>query len=220
MHPAGFIAAAKYTPAGAMSQACRTHACCLRTLTNEFERIYAYAVAQRKRIRYEPFGEPEVRAYEEQLTQEHGGIWTGYHEGVAVPGAALWTQVQRDESSGRLVLTGLLLLTTGALTADQLRKIRVDAIENSANLTHGGDPRAELAKLPPLKRTAGMAPEEFSRLVAEHYRLWARAVPHPVSAMAAEYGVPVPTVHTWIREARLRGLLPPAQRRKSRGERQ
>jgi hypothetical protein len=189
-------------------------------LTNEYERKYALAVAQTKRIRYEPFGEPDVRAIEEHLTHQHGGIWTGYHEGDSVPGAAVWTQVQRDETSGRLVLTGLLLLTTGALTADQLRKVQVDALENSANLTHGEDPHAELAKLPPLKRTAGMAPEEFSQLVAEHYRLWARAVPHPVSAMAAEYGVPVPTVHTWIREARLRGLLPPAQRRKSRGERQ
>jgi hypothetical protein len=59
-----------------------------------------------------------------------------------------------------------------------------------------------------------MSPEQISELVAQHYKTWARGVPHPAAAMAAEANAKLATVHTWIREARLRGYLPPAQRGK------
>ncbi|WP_147944555.1 hypothetical protein [Microbispora sp. CSR-4] len=142
-----------------------------------------------------------------------GGRWYAYLDGSAVAGVDLAARFS-EGSSGRLVMSGLVILGD-QIGADQLRAVPVTALENSANLTRK-DVREELERLPPLKRTPGMEPEEFSRLVAEHYKVWARRVPHPAAAMAEEHGVKLATLHTWIREARLRGLLPPAKRGKAK----
>jgi hypothetical protein len=111
-----------------------------------------------------------------------------------------------------------VMLLGGAITADLLRKVPVAALENSQNLGDVFSERydqihAELAKLPALER-GKLDAEDFSRLVAEHYKTWARHVPHPALEMAVRWGVKSPTMHTWIREARLRGFLPPARRGK------
>ena len=100
-----------------------------------------------------------------------------------------------------------------AITTDRLKSVPVRALENSWNLTKNVDAREEIRDLPKLERD-GRTPEEFGQLVAEHYKAWAAIVPHPVAAMAADAGVKAPTVHGWVREARLRGFLPPAQRGK------
>lgn len=121
-------------------------------------------------------------------------------------GLKLRAKLERDHY-GRTVVTGLVV-EGRPIRADDLRQIRIADIE--------AEPFDDIsAGLPPLRRTSGMVPEEFSRLVAEHYRHWARFTPHPATAMATEYGVKLPTVHTWIREARLRGHLPAAQRGKA-----
>ncbi len=159
----------------------------------------------------------DPREIERWLTERFGGVWLCWRpETSLVPGTTVAAQLKENEA-GRYVLTGLLLLGE-VVTADSLRKVPVAAIENTTNLSTGvyGKMRAELAKLPPLTRTPDMAPEDFSRLVAQHYNVWARYVPHPAAAMAAEAGAKVPTVHTWVREARLRGFLPPARRGKGR----
>jgi hypothetical protein len=167
----------------------------------------------------DPFGEPEglsAREVETQLGELLGGEWAGYYRGQILPGSALWARFTKSES-GRQVLSGLLLLGD-AITGEQLRKVPVAVMENSQNLTEAywkGELREDLAKLPPLQRQSDMSAEDFSRLVAEHYRAWAKAVPSPAAAIAAEWGVKPPTVHSWIREARLRGFLPPARRGKS-----
>lgn len=156
----------------------------------------------------------EVEAW---LNDRLGPRWLGwYPQQSTVPDTAMFAQT-KQAPSGRWVLTGLLLLGE-AITADKLRKVPVAALENSRNLSAGDafeEMHAELDQLPPLRRTDDMTPEDFSRLVAEHFKVWARYVPHPASAMAAEWKVKAPTVHTWIREARLRGYLPPARRGKS-----
>jgi hypothetical protein len=107
-----------------------------------------------------------------------------------------------------------LLLVGEALTAETLRRVPMSAIENSANLSRQDVNRKALVDLPPLRRSPDLSAEQFSQLVADHYRLWAEAVPNPAAAMAAEHGVKLPTVHGWIREARLRGMLPKARRGK------
>lgn len=165
-------------------------------------------------------GEPDdVEQLEQWLNERLGSRWDGWHEGHSgVPGVALFAQT-KENRDGRTVLTGLLLLGK-AITADALRKVPVTAIENSGNLGSGGNwerMQEEKAKLPPLERRPDMSPEEFSQLVAEHFKMWAKYVPHPAAAMAAEWKVKAPTVHSWIREARLRGLLPPARRGKAKG---
>lgn len=122
-----------------------------------------------------------------------------------------------DARSGRLIVTGLLL-DRPAVTAEMLRKIPIGRIEGDANLNTDAALDAfaeERDALAPLERTPEMTPEAFSALVAEHYKVWARCVPHPAAAMAAHAGVKPPTMHTWIREARLRGLLPLRSRGKA-----
>lgn len=162
-------------------------------------------------------GEPDVQVVEKWLDRRLGPKWHGWDaDNSRVPDTAMFCQVKRNDA-GRWVLTGLLLLGE-SITADRLRVVPVAEVENGVNLTaDGGDWRAELDALPALERGAGMSPEDFSQLVAEHYKAWARHVAHPAAAMAAEWNVKVPTMHTWIREARLRGYLPPARRGKGRG---
>lgn len=65
---------------------------------------------------------------------------------------------------------------------------------------------------PRLVRPDGTDPDGFYRAVADAYReavAQSRAV---APALADEAGVPIPTVHRWIGEARRRGFLPPARK--------
>lgn len=177
-------------------------------MTNGHERGYVQPMARRQ----------DQRQAENALTEQFGGDWTCWSaENSGVPGVELCAQY-RQTDSGRWVVSGLLL-RGDALTADQLRRVPMAALENSQNLSDSDAidrVRADLQGVPELRRADGMGPEDFSRLVAEHYTVWARYVRHPADAIAAEYGVKPPTVHTWIREARLRGFLPPAQRGKAK----
>src|SRR5262249_17383009 len=54
----------------------------------------------------------------------------------------------------------------------------------------------------PLSRPDGTDPEGFSRRVAEAYNEAIPTTSKPAVALAEEAGVPVVTVHRWIREAR------------------
>ena len=148
---------------------------------------------------------------ETALTSALGGMWRSWRSEKAPfkRAAAQFT----EGKDGRLVMSGLLVLDD-AITTDRLKSVPVRTLENSWNLTRSIDAREEIRDLPTLER-AGRAPEEFAQLVAEHYRAWAAIVPHPVAAMAADAGVKAPTVHGWVREARLRGFLPPAARGKA-----
>jgi hypothetical protein len=130
----------------------------------------------------------------------------------ALPGEGMIVRAAfRVTSTGRLVVSGLLI-GGDVLTADMLRRVPIAQLEEMVN-SEDYNPLEAIEALPPLRR--GDDPVEFSKLVAEHYKAWARAVPNPVAKMADRAGVKLPTVHGWIREARLRGLLPPAKRGKA-----
>lgn len=101
-------------------------------------------------------------------------------------------------------------LTGPRIRSDDLRAIRLSAIEADAISEHLDRPDA----LPPLHRGMEAGPHEFSRVVAEYYQAWSVISRNPVAAMAKAYGLKPPTVHTWVREARLRGHLPPGTRGK------
>lgn len=75
----------------------------------------------------------------------------------------------------------------------------------------GGTERPER---PRLTRPGG-DPEEFYPLVARAYFEYAPKTRAPAKEIATEAGVPVTTVHRWIREARRRGFLPPARKGKA-----
>lgn len=67
----------------------------------------------------------------------------------------------------------------------------------------------------PLRRPDRSDPEGHARTTAIAYQEAVRAGRDPGPAMAAEAGVPVCTVYGWIKQARLRGFLPPGQRGKA-----
>lgn len=156
---------------------------------------------------WQDMDEGEIEA---ALTSVFGGMWRSWRSEKAPfkRAAAKFT----EGKDGRLVMSGLLVLDE-VITTDRLKSVPVRTLENSWNLTRSVDAREEIRDLPKLER-GGRPPEEFAQLVAEHYKAWAAIVPHPVAAMAADAGVKAPTVHGWVREARLRGFLPPAQRGK------
>jgi hypothetical protein len=102
-------------------------------------------------------------------------------------------------------------LTGGPIRRADLSAIPVSKIETeAAQRSMGPDPR----QLPPLVRPAEITPDQFSRSVAEYYMIWGNKTHRPAAAMAAAYGVKLGTMHSWIREARLRGYLPQARRGK------
>jgi hypothetical protein len=150
--------------------------------------------------------EAQRAAFEELL----GGVDTA--ASVDVGGVTARAAFRRTPA-GRYVLAGLLI-GGEALTADMLRQVPVARLEELVNF-EGREVFEEIDALPRLRRESGTDPEEFSRLVVRHYRLWAKVVPNPATRMAVRAGVNVSTVHSWIREARLRGLLPPAKRGKA-----
>jgi transposase-like protein len=157
----------------------------------------------------------DVRGIAEALARLFGGTWMGWPGGGNGPRGNYWAQVERTEERTRV--TGVLLLGDQVTGAD-LRKVPVGAIENAANLgvERAEDAtREELGKLPPLQRTEGQTGEEWSQLVAQHYTAWAKIVPHPAAAIAAEWNVNRQTVNSWVREARLRRYLPPPRRRRT-----
>lgn len=149
------------------------------------------------------------------LAEAFGGDWTKWEGGPGgIPGAVMWAQV-KPNADDRMVLTGLVLVGDG-ITAESLRRIPVRVIEQASAEVAAGNRdrmRAELAKLPPLERGT-LSAGEFSQLVADHYKVWARYTLKPAAGMSAEWGVKSATMHGWIREARLRGLLPEAERGK------
>jgi hypothetical protein len=63
-----------------------------------------------------------------------------------------------------------------------------------------------------LRRPDRSDPEGFYQLVSRAYGEYVAETNAPAREIAAEAGVPVTTVHRWIREARRRGFLPPARK--------
>jgi hypothetical protein len=155
---------------------------------------------------------PPERAIE-LLSAAFGDGWIVWDSGRGAPAAYVFAQAKAN-ADGRGVLTGLVLVGDG-ITAESLRQVPVSVIEKVLGEKSGSEERmrADLAKLPPLER-GDLSPSEFSQLVADHYKVWARRVPKPAAAMAQEWGVKSNTMHSWIRDARLRGLLPEAGRGK------
>lgn len=150
------------------------------------------------------------RELEEALAEQLGGAWTAWRsEKASFAQAAVQLSGGKN---GRLVVSGLVIFDD-AITTDRLKSVPIRALEDEANRARSAR-TSGAGDLPPLAR-AGQSPDEFSRLVADHYAAHAAVVAHPVAAMAVSAGVKLPTVHTWVREARLRGYLPPATRGKA-----
>jgi hypothetical protein len=143
----------------------------------------------------------------------------------------------RDQG-GRLQITELYMATGQALSARILREVPLgrleawvnrgdvrEAIEADMNLPgpdfggtaeqfHYGRPVVEprRTKAPRLNVPARRPyPDEFFRKLADLYARLAREGERPAKTIADANGIPMGTVYGWIREARRRGLLPPAR---------
>lgn len=108
-----------------------------------------------------------------------------------------------------------------AVVADFLRSIPDDTPEPSlADLRGRAREQAHQVRptepdRPRLTRPEGAVPEEFYPRVAAAYSQYTLMTTAPAKEMAAEAGVPITTVHRWIREARRRGFLTPARKGKA-----
>lgn len=120
-----------------------------------------------------------------------------------------------DWSNGRSQIAGLCVMG-GPIRANTLRSIPIGRLENLPAAIAETMPRDRfLAELSPLMRGKDEAPEEFADRVAYYYRVFTGMSSKPAKAIADHSGVPVTTVRGWVREARLRGKLPPGTRGKA-----
>jgi len=156
---------------------------------------------------------PDYRPGEDEMWDRLGNDWLAIdniHDGVRV-------YVRWEEEGGRSRVTGLTL-AGGPITTDALRSISVSRLENlpaalrDFRLTA---PERFAADMIPLAREPGEDPESFSERVAFYYRVFAATSSKPTKALAEHAGVPMATMRGWIREARLRGKLPPGTRGKA-----
>jgi hypothetical protein len=118
-----------------------------------------------------------------------------------------WLSVRfgTDPVTGRRIVVEMHL-KADHITGGMVRSIPFARIEADANATP-----EDMPTLPPLARPAALPPAEFSQLVADHYRAWAARSATPVAEMARVSGIKSRTLHCWVREARLRGFLPPGR---------
>ena len=122
----------------------------------------------------------------------------------------------------RLPLGRIESAVNNPAVADDVRARLIDASDGEADLmmyihrrfapiytAHGQSrrPRNKL-KIP----KGPKRPDSFYQQVASAYSEVALLSGHPAKELAAANGVPVTTVHRWIKEARRRGLLAPSRR--------
>lgn len=119
-------------------------------------------------------------------------MWLVPEEFVPEPGTAFrWTRELADPTVSELRTAAVEL--GGARPSLRPRPVRRTA--------------AKLNKL----RDGGLNDEFFAEL-AKIYRQAVAETRAPAKLIADELGIPVGTVHRWVREARLAGALPPARK--------
>lgn len=155
---------------------------------------------------------PDYRQGADELWDRLGEDWQavdGVHEGMRT--YVLWVREQPD---ARPTIGGLCF-SGGRVTRELLRSTPIARLEN---LRISMDKRADNRLphgWPPLERRKGDDPERFSERVASYYQAFAAISPSPTKDMSEHSQVPMPTMRGWIREARLRGKLPPGSRGKA-----
>lgn len=152
---------------------------------------------------------PKHVSGEDDLWDRLGEDWQAV-DGVRV-GVRVYVQWEHEEE-GRVRLSGLCVAGEN-ITTDTLRRIPVSRLENLHGVTGFAVPQDQFVReLAPLVRRKDEDPDEFSGRVAYYYRVFAAISSRPAKEIAQHSNVPVGTVRGWIREARLRGKLPPGTR--------
>lgn len=116
---------------------------------------------------------------------------------------------------GRAKITGLCVVHP-SITSEELRAIPISRVAGlPAAAEHAMSQEEFLEALDPLRRRKEDSPDEFADRVAYYYRVFTQMSTRPAKQIAEHSDVPVGTVRGWIREARLRGKLPPGTRGKA-----
>ncbi|SDJ94175.1 hypothetical protein [Nonomuraea jiangxiensis] len=164
-----------------------------------------------ERTSADPWRLPEYETSEDELWSRLGEEWqvvNGVHPDVQV-------YVRWQVRDGSYRLSGLCVIGED-VTTDVMRSIPVGRLANLPGLIATGMPREQfLRELAPLARRKEEDPDEFSQRVAWYYRAFSALSPRPAKDIADHSHVPVATVRGWIREARLRGKLPPGKKGKA-----
>lgn len=137
-----------------------------------------------------------------------------------LPGPGAWYAVEVDGSevaeahfaaddADRWVVDRLVV-RAARISSDDLRAIPIGELERHLNV---GFVRrdGELVEGEPLRRWKGESAPDFYERVARTYGRYMRVSRSPAAEIAKASGVPVRTVHGWIREARKIGALPPGR---------
>ncbi len=160
-----------------------------------------------------------------QITVE-GNTLSTEHAGCGVT-----VEVARDER-GRWRPVKVTIVEERGIAAEALRTLPLRALEAFANsnqlarffleaaaaLATGetSGPPPSPPKQPPLKFAVptgrGRRPDTFYLKVAKAYQWLASQGRAPASELAEINGVPITTVHRWVKEARARRLLAPGQK--------
>jgi hypothetical protein len=109
------------------------------------------------------------------------------------------------------------LITAGHFVAAEFKRLDAAisaALDRTTPLTRQADflGRLRSSQRNPLTRPDGSDPDGFSRRVAEAYYEAVVVTTKPATVLAEEAGVPVTTVHRWIRDARQRGHITAARK--------
>jgi hypothetical protein len=140
-------------------------------------------------------------------------------------GCQVAVRVEADER-GRYRPVEVRIAAAGGVAAEALRTLPLRAIEAAANAPMARfvldatqalmGPETLSSKRPPLTLAVpagpGRKPDAFYRKVATAYQWLAQRGRGPAAEIAKINGVPVTTVHRWLKEARARGLLAPGQK--------
>lgn len=117
------------------------------------------------------------------------------------------TNVRIATVDGVPEIVEMTISAPAGITTNTLRRITLTQVRAAA-----AKPRSRRKPRQPLTRPDGTDPEGFSRRVAEAYTEALLTTKTPAKVLAAEAGVPVTTVHRWVRDARRLGLLSPARK--------
>lgn len=151
---------------------------------------------------------------EDPLWDALGDDWQAIDE--VHPGTRLYVRWEGEEGE-RPRVTGFCVAGP-EITTDIIRKVPVTRLENLRQwATERMDSLAanSFENLEPLRRSKNLTPEQFAEQVAWHYKMFAAYSSSPTKDLAEHSGVPLSTMRSWIREARLRGKLPPGTPGKS-----
>jgi hypothetical protein len=153
----------------------------------------------------EVWGTPKFEGTHDEFWARLGQEWQAV-DGIA-PGVPRVYVMWGTKADGRPMVSGICI--AGEVTTDVLRAIPVSRLENLRAALN--EPRRSRFELPPLVRGKEDDPDEFAGRVAFYYKVFAASTSRPAVEIAEHSKVPVGTVRGWIREARLRGKLPPGK---------